>query len=263
MIRSLDRPPIPRLVPFAPAWRMGQFIKVEPPQIHTRIEAPIKIELGGLPLSIGLFAGSGLTFLVRTALPEGWPQTAALVAGAGLAVAGVVNLAMPKAEAQTPAAAAPGPTPAGMPAPSAPAPVAPGEAAAAPAPGSSPSEKLAFANVTGRIVYPSETSTVDLWPWSKSYPVRVQLHNPTQVPATFELELSAEEDPHPTGSPAVSSLPVQVSLAPGQVRDVDISMPIATWDALVDYVNVDLTVKKRRVPGEPAERLDFRFFVIE
>lgn len=37
---------------------------------NVKVDAPINIELGGLPLSLGLFVGGGLTFLMRTALPE-------------------------------------------------------------------------------------------------------------------------------------------------------------------------------------------------
>lgn len=228
-------------------------IKIEKPTI-----APvINIELGGLPLSIGLFLGSGLTFLLRTALPEGWPKTVALVAGSGLAVAGIVNLALPKAEAAAPPSA---PLPGAPQAPGpAPAPLAPG---GAPAP-YSPSEAVAFDAVTGRISSPADFTTVDIGPFAKSYPVRVQLHNPSQAPVTFELELTADEDPSPVGSSMVASLPVQVSLGPGQVRDVDVAMPIVTWDTWVDYVDIVLTARKRRAPGESARMLDSRSFVIE
>jgi len=54
------------------------------------------------------------------------------------------------------------------------------------------------------------------------------------APVTFELELTAEEDPAPVGAKTFSSLPVQVSLNPGQIKDVDVNMPITSWGSLVD-----------------------------
>jgi hypothetical protein len=241
----------------------GPFVEVRP---NINIESPkiapvINVELGGLPLSIGLFAGSALTFYLKSHLPEGWPRTTALVTGAALAALGITNLMVPKARAseaqKTSPAAPPGPAP--MPAPS-----APGGAAAASSPQAySASNAMAFENVTGRIVHPAEYSTIGVGWFKKSYPVRVQLMNSSSVPVTFELELTADEDPAPVGDPVVSSLPVQVSIDAGQVKDVDVEMPIADWGNLVDYSDVILTARKRRVPGEPAQMIDMRSFVLE
>lgn len=244
---------------WAPARRsLSQLVEVRP---DITIESPtiapvINLEMGGLPLSIGLGMGSALTFLIRTALPQGWPQTVALVAGSGLAVAAVVNMVMPKAEA----------APAGPPPPGAPRP--PGVAPVPLEPGAVtrpyvPSTVAAFENVTGRIASPADFATIDIGWFATSYPVRVQLHNPSSVPVTFELELVAEEEPAPVGSPALSTLPVQVSMGPGEVKNVDVAMPIATWDTLVDYAEIILTARKRRAPGESAQRLDFKSFVVE
>lgn len=231
-------------------------IKIESPKI-----APvINIELGGLPLSIGLFAGSALSFYMKEHLPEGWPKTAALVVGAGLAAFGITNLMLPKAKASD-ATKAPGsspPAPAQMPASS-----APGGAAVTSPQAYSASNAMAFENVTGRIVHPGESSTVTIGWFRKSYPVRVQLMNAAQVPVTFELELIAEEDPAPVGQHVVSTLPVQVSIGPGEVKDVDVDMPIADWGTLVDYSDIILTAKKRRVPGEASQLIDMRAFVLE
>lgn len=260
MLRALERPPIPRAVSlWKPAtvnpFGLGQWVEIKP---QVKVEAPVEIGLGSLPLSVGLFAGSGLVVLIRPALPKGWPQGAALVVGSGLAVAGIINLILPKAEA----AGAYAPSKPGAPAPSGPPPSAPGRAAAEEAPAFTPSAITAFANVIGRIVSPGDFQTVDIGPFAKSYPVRVQLHNPSSSPVTFTLELSAEESPN-IGAETVSVLPVQVSLGPGQVRDIDVAMPISSWDALVDYVDVVLTAKKRRVPEEAPELLHSRSFVIE
>jgi hypothetical protein len=122
---------------------------------------------------------------------------------------------------------------------------------------------MAFENVTGRISSPADFSTVDVPFYRSSYPVRVQLMNGAQVPVTFELELTAEEDPAPVGGHVTSALPIQVSLGPGQVKDVDVVMPIADWGSFVDYSDVVLTARKRRVPGESAQLLDTRSFVLE
>lgn len=227
-------------------------INVESPKI-----APVlNIELGGLPISLGLFAGSALAFYVKSQVKSDWQKTAALVAGAFLAIGGILNLVLPKLSA---AAQAPAP-PAGT-APSA-APVAPGGAASAAGSYTAPAPD-AFGSITGRIVQPADFSTVDLWPWSSTYPVRIQLMNGSQAPATFELELTAEEDPAPIGAKAFSTLPVQVSLNPGEVKDIDVNMPIASWTSTADYVDVLITAKKRRAPGEAAQLIDMRSFVVE
>lgn len=236
----------------APYVQVSPQVTIEKPTIST----PINIELGGLPLSLGLFAGSGVVFLLRSALPKGWPQTAALVGGAALATAGIVNLVLPKKTAA--------PAPAGPAAPTfgpAPAPSGAGGGAVGPAPSYKPPIESAFETVTGRISSPADFSTVDIQPWATSYPVRVQLDNrPSSVPVTFELELTAEEDPQPVGKSALSTLPVQVTLNPGEVRDVDLNMPIATWGALQTYVDIVLTARKRRAPGEASQLIDQRSF---
>lgn len=259
MRRPAYRPayaPRPRLAQGSPWIEVRPEIKIESPKI-----APvINLELGGLPLSLGLFAGSGLVFLLRPQLPEGWPKTVALVAGAGLAVAGITNLVLPKAKAAEAKPSTPQGLPGGAPLP---APAAPGEAGPAGPQSYSASNAMAFGNVTGRIVSPADFSTVNIGWFKKSYPVRVQFLNSAQVPVTFELELTAEEDPSPIGEHASIVHPVQVSLAPGQVKDVDVSMPIADWGKLVLYSNVILTARKRRVPGEEAQLIDMRSFVLK
>ena len=233
-------------------------IKIDKPTINT----PINIDLGGLPLSAGLFAGSALSFYMKGQVPEGWPQTLALLAGAGLAVAGVTNLMIPKAKAsEAPKAAseqAPG-VPAALPGRP---PRAPVGAPVTNVPYSAP-DSMAFNAVTGRIIQPGEYSTVDIPFWGGSYNVRIQLLNSSFVPVTFELELEAAEEPHPTGAPVTSSASQQVSIPAGLTEVVTISMPIASWDSLVDYSDIILTARKRRGPGEGAEILDMRSFVIE
>ena len=192
-MRLLDRPPVPRAVrlagfkpaPYKP--KLAQFqlnptVNVNP---NVKVESPINIDLGGLPLSVGLFIGSGLVFVMRTALPEGWPQTAGLVVGGGLAAGGILNLFKSKAEASTGA-------------PAGPAPRGPSAAPSSPQGGISaqevqPSMSQAFDAVTGVLTSPQDYSTVSVKPWSSTYPVRIQLSNPSGQPVNFTLELKGDE----------------------------------------------------------------------
>lgn len=215
------------------------------------VQAPLNIELGGLPLSLGLFLGSGLAFFVRPQLSNGFPKTAALVAGLGLAAGGIANLLLPK---KAKASAAPAP---GQPAPIVPPGTPTGPSTATPY---LPQSSDAFSEVTARVVSPSEASTIDLWPWQRSYPVKISIHNPSSSPATFMLELVGRETSQPDGNTYDTMLPQQVSIGAGQVRDYDISMPMSSWG---EYAEIDLDVYKRRVPGEAPERLASRFFVVE
>lgn len=252
-MNALPLRPIPLVKGWRPAHaRIGQLVQVSP---SVTVQAPIDIDLGGLPLSLGLFGGSGIVFLIRSGLPEGWPQTVATAVGAALAVAGVTNLLLPKAAA---APSAPtGPAAPGLP------PSAPPGYQVTPQPGYSPSGIVSFENVVGRIVSPADFSTVNVGPFASSYPVRVQLENLSEVPITLDLELTAEEDPYPIGEAATSSVPVQVNLMQKEIRNVDIMMPLSAWGTFVDYVDVILTARKRRVPGESPLLLDLKSFVIE
>lgn len=241
--------------PWSPAKsRMGDdLVKLSPNiNVSPNVSVPINLDLGGLPLSVGLFVGSGAIFLFRTALPEGWAKDLTLALGGLTAAAGVVNLLLPKASA-APTASASTNTP----------PSAPSGTQVAATPGFTPSGELAFSNVSGRIISPEDFSTVDVSPWASGYTVRVQLQNNSETAATFELELSSEETPSPVGSPATSSVPVQVTLGSKEIRDIDVEIPLVTWGALVDYIDVILTARKRRAPGESPELIDTRSFVIE
>lgn len=251
--------PIPLRHPYSPYMgQAGSIVSFDPKvdvAFKPDVKVPINIELGGLPLSLGLFMGSGLSFLVRPQLPEGLAQTAALVIGAGLAVAGITNLVMPKAQA----ASAPASPSSSVPTTTAPS--APGGAASAP-PGVAASEKYAFDGISGRVTYPGETEEVNIWATASSYPIRVQLYNPSSVSATFYLEIVANENPHPFGQEAKTTLPMQVTVGPGQTRDIDINMPITAWGLTTTYTEVDLTVYKRRLPNEDRQQIAMRFFVV-
>lgn len=264
-MKLLEQPPVPRAVrlagfkpaPYRPQIpKMGQFqlnpnVNVNP---NVKVEAPINIDLGGLPLSVGLFIGSGLVFLMRTALPEGWPQTAGLVAGGGLAAAGIINLFKSKAEASTGAPAA-GPAPRG-----------PSAAPSSPQGGISaqevqPSMAEAFDSVTGVLTSPQDYSTVSIKPWSSTYPVRIQMSNPSSLPVNFTLELRGSE----SGSLSVdqdAAYVASVSLNPSETKNVDIDMPLVSGH-VVDVVNVSLSAYKRRVASEGAQLLSNRSFIVK
>src|SRR3990170_1302466 len=148
-----------RLGRLAQAW-----VEVNP---DVTVQAPVSVTLGlgSLPLSIGLFAGSGVSFIVKNELPKGWPRSLATALGATLAVA----------EAKP---GAPGPL----------APVAPPSAPGQPAGGAPPylpPSPQAFQAVTARIAEPSHGETVDIGPFAGSYPVRVEFQNPAPETVTF------------------------------------------------------------------------------
>lgn len=258
-MKLLDQPPVPRTVrlagfkpaPYKP--KLSQFnlnptVNVNP---NVKVESPINIDLGGLPLSIGLFVGSGLVFLMRTALPEGWPQTAALVTGGGLAAGGILNLFKTKAEAST-----------GVPAPGR----APSAASTSAQGGISsqevqPSMAQAVNGVTGVLTSPQDYSTVSIKPWSSTYPVRIQLHNPSSIAVNFTLELKGDE----SGSLSpdqMASYVASVALNPDETKNVDIDMPIVSGHVM-DTVSVSLSAYKRRVATEGAQLLSNRSFIVK
>lgn len=230
---------------------MSQLVEVNP---NVNVQAPIKIELGSLPLSLGLFAGSGLLFIAKGEVPKGIPKIAATVLALGLAVGGVLNLVMGKSSTAGAATDRGGATPSS----------APPEGTVATQPeGFSVSDEQAFSNVTGRIVTPTDFSSVRVGSFAKTFPVRLQLQNNSEVPITFDAELTSEETPGPVGSEQFSSLPIQVSLVANQIKNIDVNMPIAALNSiLVVYVDVILTLKKRRgTQGDP-ELLDLKSFTV-
>ena len=237
--------------------RLGQpWVEVRP-EVTVQAPVSVKLGLGSLPLSIGFFAGSGVSFIVKNELPKGWPRSLATALGATLAVAGVINLVLPQAEAAEgakPAAPAPGQL---LPPPS-----SPGQTAGGAAPYIPPSPQ-AFGAVTARIVKPADYETIDISPFAGSYPVRVEFSNPGPETVTFDLELEANESPNGSDKEIFSTLPVQVALGPGQVKSVDVAMPIASWDALVDFVDIQLYARKRSGPGGLPALLDYKTFVVE
>lgn len=269
----LDRPPVPRAVPLVfrpPSYRpfMGQLIQVPvKPEIkieQPKIEAPINIQLGlgSLPLSIGLFAGAGVSFLVRSGLPEGWPQTLATVAGAGLAVAGVVNLVMPKAPPPVPAAAAPAAPPPVPPPPSGAA--APAEKPAGFAPPSVP----AFSRIQIEMVSPAPDQQIEhtgtfLGIGTRKMPIVLRFYNPTDESVSVNLEFEWEEFPSVIGynlSPTPGAQSFQLTVAPGEERNETFSLNMV--GGFSTATNVALTLYKKRTPAENRMLVVNRTFVV-
>lgn len=228
------------------------------------VKAPISIELGALPLSLGLFAGAGVAFLLRSGLPEGWPQTAAMVAGTALAVGGVGNLLLKK----SPPAQAPVPGPVStnpqVTSPVVPAPPSASGQSVVTSDYAPPSDDV-VTQITGHISYPSEGDTISLYPWQSSYTVRVELSNPTPNPVTMEVVCEAMEDPSSDASKEKTySNSVQVTVPPGgKVMTVDVPMSSQAWGFFVPYVDVVVNAKKRAWGGAPAYMIDARSFVIK
>lgn len=215
-------------------------------QINPNIQAPINLSLGSLPLSIGLFAGSGMALLLGSQVKSIQPYTVA--AAVALAGFGVVNLIIPKD--------AP-PAPSGPPSPST---VTPGSTSGPIA----NTPEIGFAGVSGRIITPAYGDTIDAAPWgTPQIPMRVRLTNSSSVEATFDLIISAMETPAPFGAPVSNSPSQRITIPAGETRDVDVSVGILSWDSLVDYVEVDVDVRKRRIDGGPTENLAGVMFVVE
>lgn len=230
--------PMPHAAPRAPR-RMGQL------QVTPEIHAPINIDLGALPLTIGLFAGSAVSFLIGSQVKAARGVTT--VVGVGLAGGGILNLLIGSAKA---AEAAEG----GV------SPVTPG-AVSPPLPAT---EERAFEQVEARILEPAEFETIDAaFFGTPRIPVRIRVSNPSGQSVTFDLNLAVEEDPSPVGSVVTHEDSLRVTLGAGQTRDVDTAVTIESWDALVDFAEVRLTLSKRRIEGGPPQLLATRFFVVE
>lgn len=253
MLRPVSLRPQYRPMAYRP--RLAQpFVEVKPQvsvPINAPISAPINIELGGLPLSIGLFAGAGLAFLVRGGVPEGWPKSVALITGTGLAIGGIVNLVFPKkAVAPAPAPAAPA-APSGPPAP--PSGVTSDEQKGA---GFTPPSIPAFTRVQFEIVSPTPDQEIAhtgtfLGIGTSKIPVVLRLYNPTDESVTMNLEFEWDEFPSVIGynrEPNHGAKSVQVTLAPKEERNDTFSLPIVSsgWSAL----SVALAIYKKRTPEE-------------
>jgi hypothetical protein len=231
--------PIPYQQAHRPQPALGQI------QINPNIQAPISIGLGSLPLSVGLFAGSGMALIIGSQVPEARGVTT--LVSVGLAGLGVLNLLMPKG-------APPAPAPATT------TPVTPGQSSGAIA----PSAEEAFAGVEGRILSPAYGDTIDVSPFgTPSVPMRVRLTNKSGAEASFDLVISSDEQPEPFGARVTNSQTMRVLIPAGETRDVDVAVGVSSWEALTDYVEVDVVVSKRRIAGGDKWNLAGVLFVVE
>jgi hypothetical protein len=224
--------------------RLGQFIEVRP---QVTVQSPqIEIGLGTLPLSIGLFAGSGLAFLIRGGLPDGLPKTAALIVGTGLAAFGIFNLVAGKPAPAGAAARKEPPLPAAGP-------IQPGTVSA-PIPMTT---EDTFSAVTARIVSPGDGTVLDVsGVGTPKIPVRVRVENASDQQAVLDLILEIVESPNPVGSGATSRQTMRVVLGGRETRDIDLQAELTTWGVFVDTVKVDLNVGRQRISGGDIEYLD-------
>jgi len=244
-VRGFRQVRLDRWQPFlgqAPWVSVNPQVTIEKPSITT----PINIELGSLPLSIGFFAASGLTFLLRTALPDGWSKTLALVGGGGLAAAGVINLVLPKAAAAPAAPAKPA------------SPAAPPSGAAAveekPA-GFVPPSSSAFLRLQFEMVSPQSDQEIEhlggLFS-SDRIPVVLRLYNPSPEAVAFNLDFEWDEYPALIGynrEPTHGTKSFQVSLAPNEERNQPFELPVATG-GFATSITVGMSVFKKRTPEE-------------
>jgi len=270
-MRAFDRPPIPKGVPFAPGWHpsrrrrvgAGPLVTVTPnvnvnPNVN--LNAPVNLSLGNLPLSLGIFAGAGVSFVIASQVPEKGPwKTIALIGGSVLALGGVANLFFGKESLA--------PNPAASPAGVSPPPAAPA-AQTTDANGNPITSQQVnvpsssdFDQVTGSIVSPTDTSTIDVSRFSSTYPVQIQLTNPTQNPVSLLLQFSGDETPSPIGSEQTASYSQQVTVQPG-TQNLTIQMPTVTWGFTTTYVDVELSMTKAISAGSQAAQLDAKSFVI-
>ena len=239
--------PAPR--PYRPARRrpLGQI------EVRPEINAPVDIgiDLGTLPILIGSLGGAVVIYLLGRQIPgiRPLPTLAAL----GLAGFGIMHLFTTPAEAATPPEEVPGSA----------APPPGGDASFSP-PIAETSEE-AFPLIEGRVVNPTEWQKVDVGMFAGSVPVQIRLTNPSSESITFDLMMEINEIPTPAlfVSEEWNTQSTRVSLGAGETRDLDISIPLATWGYSVNQVDVYLTLRKRRISGGDAQLLQSRHFVVD
>lgn len=265
--RDMGRPfvvnatPVPAAPRAVPVRVVGMYVPPRPqgpllaqplvevkPQVSVPISAPININLGGLPITVALLAGSGITFLVRSGVPKGWPQNVATIVGAGLALGGVVNMFIPRGQGGGGGAA---PAPAGPPPP-------PPSGAASPEtapPAFTPPSPQAFSTAQAEVVSPKPDTDVAHVGWfltGDRIPVDMRLYNPSGEAVTFNLEFEWDEFPSALGynlAQEHSSATFQLSLGPGEEQNKRFELPIKSgskWTSIA----VAMALYKKRSPAE-------------
>ncbi len=209
-------------------------------------EVQVDVDLGNVPLAIGFFAGSGVAFLGASQLPKP-VGTVLTIAGLGLAAVGAIALfsgapAKPPVEEQ------------------------PGGGDVEGGPGFEIPSVDVFNEISGDIISPIETETVELGTFSEAFQVLALVSNPTSEDATFTLQLRITETPFwwPLGNEGepITWLEPQVVTIPGNTtRQFTWSSELRSTGVGI-YSNMDVTLEKVRGPGESPVRLSDRFFVL-
>lgn len=236
------------------------------------ISAPINFDLGNLPLALGLFAGGGVLFFVKNELPKGGWRLAGTIGAGLLALGGVAALILkpPGKPAQAPGGSTGTPPAAPAAAPQttsqAPAQVAAGTDTSG-NPVSTQTVQVPsasdFDGIVGVITQPQDFSNINLWSWQRSYPVTVQCTNPSQNQVTFTLNLVSDESPSPVGQDhQQATTSTQVTLGPGETKNVDLTMPSAAWGFTTASVDVLLYAQKQQTAQSAPVQLDFKSFQI-
>ena len=258
MISMLNQPPIARQVPLlgqrrpalashrppTPAWRPRR--QLSQVNVNPEVNVPVTVELGSLPVIIGAFAASGISFLVGSQVKSARSVTDIL--GIGFAGLGIVNLFLGGASDAAAAEDAISP-PEGVDA-----------SASDPIPATN---EDAFLSLDGRVLSPTEQQEVNIGPAATAVPVRIRISNSSSKSVTFDLILKHIENPN-IGEIWQTDTSMRVTLGGNETRDIDADLPLTQWRAWVDYVEIDLSVQKRRIHGGNAQKLaSDRFFVIE
>ncbi len=246
-MKLLERPPVMRPVrlasPYRPAQhrvRIGQ-LNIDP---NIDINAPVSINLGALPVTIGLFSASAVSFLIGTQVEGSKGVTSVL--GILLAAGGVANIFLGDSLKDGTAPNAD--------------PSLPGGGGVDVSPPIIDTPEQVFAALDARVISPAEAAKVDIGFFAGSVPIRVRIDNPSDAPASFDLVLAYKEQPEPTGALLRSSETVRIDIGAGEKRDYDIDLPLNTWGTVTAYIELDLEILKRRTSGGDATRLDSRFF---
>ena len=233
---------LPRAHMGRPRWNPG--LRQLIPDIKPEVQ--VDVDLGNVPLAIGFFAGSGVSFIGASQLPKP-VSTVLTIAGLGLAAVGAVTLfsaapAKPPVEGE------------------------PGEGDFEGGPGFEIPPVDVFNEIFGEIISPIETETVERGILSEDFQVLALVSNPASEDATFTLQLRITETPFwwPLGNEGdpITWLEPQVVSIPGNTTRQ------FTWSSeqrstgIGIYSNMDVTLEKVRGPGESPVRLYDRFFVL-
>lgn len=216
-------------------------------------DVKVDVDLGALPLSLGLFAAGGASFVLGGFMPSEL-QPVTTIAGIGLGIAGIVNL-FKKSQERPGEEGQPG-------------------TAHQPGPEFSPSSASDFDRLSGEIASPKEhdevqASGVFLNP---SYTVRAVFRNDSSNEIEFLAELRIREQLYnivgfawpPYNTPGESRSYTQsqfIRISAGKDRVWDFVLRPAQG-LRAAYLEVDVELVKKRETGDSGVVLGRRFFVV-